>query len=209
LRRQARRNVRGLESRDPGRRQMPECRRKTWRAGDAAAWLRLSRAPKTAELGTGGGGVASLHRDLHRGVRPRSLHVRKQFSAGQGPVQLSGDLQRVQAYRRALQRGGKDRVVLENGDRRLQAQAGLSSARKQIRERRIAAPGTPRDQDARLAAWRSSAGRMIFFSFRNTRNAKPSHIGWVLRQNASLRTRPSTCHLACAPSLKKITSPAV
>ena len=55
--------------------------------------------PSSEEAGRG---VASLYRDLHRGLRPRPLHVREQFSAGQGPVQLSGDLQRLQAHRRAI-----------------------------------------------------------------------------------------------------------
>ena len=59
---------------------------------------RFSPAPDAAIVGGSGRGVAPLYRDLHRGLRPRARHVRKQFSAGQGPVQLSGDLQRLQAH---------------------------------------------------------------------------------------------------------------
>jgi hypothetical protein len=40
-------------------------------------------------------------------------------------VQLSGDIQRVQAHRSHFQRAGEDGVVLENGDRRLQAEIRL------------------------------------------------------------------------------------
>ena len=42
---------------------------------------------------------------------PRPLHVREQFSAGQRPVQLPGDLQRLQAHCGRLQRSRKDGVV--------------------------------------------------------------------------------------------------
>src|SRR5476649_2303542 len=72
--------------------------------------------------------MASLYRDLHRSLWPRTRHVRKQFSAGQGPVQLSGDLQRVQTPQCAIQRAGEDRVVLEDGGGFLQAEAWLSVA---------------------------------------------------------------------------------
>ncbi len=71
---------------------------------DAAIGLRFSQASDAAILARRRNGVASLYRNLHRGVRHRTLHVRKQLPAGQGPMQLSGDLQRVQAHRRALQR---------------------------------------------------------------------------------------------------------
>ena len=66
--------------------------------------------------------MASLHRNLHRGVRAQPMHVREQLSAGQRPVQLSGDLQRLQAAGRAIQRGGEDRAVLRDGDGVLQAE---------------------------------------------------------------------------------------
>jgi len=56
----------------------------------------------------------------------------------------------------------------------------------------------------RLADWRLPDGSRVRLILENTRSAKPSRTGWVLRQNASLRTRPSTCHLAWAPSLKKM-----
>src|SRR5258708_39884624 len=67
--------------------------------------------------------MASLYRDLHRGLRPGSMHVRKQFSARQRPVQLSGDLQRLQAPQCAIQRGGEDGAVFEDGDGFLPAEA--------------------------------------------------------------------------------------
>ena len=57
------------------------------------------RPPSSEEAGCG---VASLYRNLHRGVRSQPLHVREQFSARQGPMQLSGDLQRLQAPQRAV-----------------------------------------------------------------------------------------------------------
>ena len=60
----------------------------------------------------------------------------------------------------------------------------------------------------RLADWRLPDGIRVRLILENTRSAKPSSTGWVLRQNASFLTRPSTCHRACAPSLKKMTSPA-
>ena len=83
--------------------------------------------PKPPSSEAGRRGVAALYRDLHRGLRPQPLHVREQFSAGQRPVQLSGDLQRLQAPRRAIQRGREDRAVLEDGDGFLQAEARHSS----------------------------------------------------------------------------------
>jgi predicted TIM-barrel fold metal-dependent hydrolase len=120
------------------------------RAGDAAIGLRFSRTSAAALLGGSGRGVAPLYRDLHRGVRSRPGHVREQFSAGQGSVQLSGDLQRLQAHRRALQRGREDRVVFEDGDGFLPAQAWLMAT---------AAKGSA--QLARLPLSRHSAASKI------------------------------------------------
>ena len=94
--------VSGVESLDPGNRQMRQCRGQARRARDVPARLRLSPAAKAAILGRAGRGVASLYRNLHRGVWSRPLHVREQFSARQGPMQLSGDLQRLQAPQRAV-----------------------------------------------------------------------------------------------------------
>src|SRR5580704_6743249 len=82
--------------------------------------------------------MAPLYRDLHRSLRPRARHVRKQLSARQGPVQLSGDLQRLQASRRAIQRGREDRVVLQDRGGFLQAQAWIIRGR-QCRPLRAAA----------------------------------------------------------------------
>ena len=44
-----------------------------------------------------GGCLATLRRDLHRGVRPVALHVREQFPRRQGLLQLSRVLERLQA----------------------------------------------------------------------------------------------------------------
>src|SRR6201986_3912685 len=74
-------------------------------------------------------------------------------------------------------------------------------------EGRERSPGNGYQPAIKLAGW--PAGRNIFFSFRNTRSAKPNQTGEVLRQKASFLTWSSMCHLACAPSLKKMTSPAV
>src|ERR1700688_3252963 len=107
--------------------QMPQCRGETRWPRDAATGLRFSRTSDTAIVGRRGGRLASLCRELHRGVRPRTLHVRKQLSARQGPMQLSGDLQRVQAHRRALQRDREDRAVSKDRDRFLPAWVALFS----------------------------------------------------------------------------------
>ncbi len=53
LRRPARGDLQDVEGVDPGSRQMPQCRRQARRAGDAAARLRLPRAPEAADLGAG------------------------------------------------------------------------------------------------------------------------------------------------------------
>ena len=47
--------------------------------------------------------------------------VREQFPAGQGRVQLPGDLQRLQAHRGTSERGGEDGAVLADRDRCLPA----------------------------------------------------------------------------------------
>ena len=70
------------------------------------------------------GGMAPLHRNLHRGVRRRALHVREQLSAGQGAVQLPGDLQCVQTHHRRLQRCREDRHFLGDGGGLLPAPTG-------------------------------------------------------------------------------------
>jgi len=93
--------------------------------------LRFSRTAQTAHVGTGGRGVAALYRDLHRSLRPGSLHVREQFSTRQGPVQLSGDLQRLQTHRRAIQRDGKNRAVFGDSGQSLQAGADLRPIRRE------------------------------------------------------------------------------
>src|ERR1700687_265026 len=150
-----------------------------------------------AIIGSGGGGVASLYRGLHRGLRRGALHVREQLPARQRPVQLSGDLQRVQTYRRAVQRRREDRAIFEDGDGFLPAQTWLIAT----------LDPSSQAEPTRLAGWRFPAGISVLMILETARSARPSRTGWVLRQNASFRTWPSTCHLACAPSLKKMTSP--
>ena len=63
----------------------------------------ISQASEAAVFGRRGCRLAAIHRNLHRGVRSAPLHVREQFSAGQRPVQLPGDLQRRQAHCGRLQ----------------------------------------------------------------------------------------------------------
>src|SRR5690349_24505403 len=81
---------------------------------------------EAAEFRTGRRGVEALYRDLHRGIRPGPLHVREQFSSGQRPGQLPGDLQRLQAPCRQLQREREDRAVLEDRDGFLSAPVALT-----------------------------------------------------------------------------------
>src|SRR5690349_21640907 len=77
--------------------------------------------------------LASLYRNLHRGLWTRSMHVREQFPAGQGSVQLPGDLERLQAAEHAIQRGGKNRDVLQDGNGFLQAPARIAHAHSPMR----------------------------------------------------------------------------
>src|SRR5438132_12360276 len=61
------------------------------------------------------------------------MHVRKQFPARQGQVQLSGDLQRLQAPRRPIQRGREDGDVFQDGDGFLQIEARVAHAHSPLR----------------------------------------------------------------------------
>ena len=159
--------------------------------------------PKPPIVGRSRRRVASLYRNLHRGVRPRRCMFESNFPPDKGQCSYQVIFN---AFKRiAAQYSETEKTALFSKTAtdfyRLEARLRFS-----VRHHRAS---RALQEEPRLAAWRSSAGSMIFFSFRNTRSAKPSQTGWVLRQNASLRTRPSTCHLACAPSLKKMTSPAV
>ena len=66
---------------------------------------------EAAGLGGAGEDLAALHRDLHRGVRRRPLHVREQLPGRQGHVQLSGPVERLQAPDGGGQCGGEDGAV--------------------------------------------------------------------------------------------------
>src|ERR1700760_3217287 len=164
---------------------------------------------EAAELRTMRRGVEALYRDLHRGLWPRPLHVRKQFPAGQGSGQLPGDFQRLQAALGRGQRKRQDQAVLQDGEGFLSIAAAVaypgerSDTRGKSRMSLSLMRATSvrlRQPAIRLAGWRWLAGRNILRSFRKTRSAKPNQTGEVLRQKASFLTWPSTCHFACAPS---------
>src|SRR5215813_8111632 len=89
----------------------------------------MAQAP---ELRAGGRSLEALYRDLHRGVRRQSLHVREQLPARQGTVQLPGDLQRLQAACGELQRKREDRAVLQDGDGFLPAADPCSLERDEV-----------------------------------------------------------------------------
>jgi hypothetical protein len=59
----------------------------------------------------------------------------------------------------------------------------------------------------RLMALRLRAGMIVSLILENSRSPKPTQTGCGLLQKASFRTRPSTCHRAWAPFLKKMVSP--
>src|SRR5215467_8469189 len=84
---------------------------------------------EAAELRTVRRGLEAVYRDLHRSVWRQPLHVREQFPARQGPGQLPGDLQRLQAALGPLQREREDGAVLEDGDGFLSAAIAASLIR--------------------------------------------------------------------------------
>ena len=119
--------------------QMPQRRGEARRPSDASARLRFSRASEAAVLGRGGGGVAPYIETCIEAFGPRPRHVREQFSAGQGPVQLSGDLQRRSSASRRNTAKREDRAVLEDGADfyRLSRQCGdLDSGGTIVKQRR-------------------------------------------------------------------------
>ena len=65
----------------------------------------------TGIVGRRSGRLASLCRELHRGVRPRTLHVRKQLSARQGNLQLWCSVECIQADFRRIFRNGEDKSL--------------------------------------------------------------------------------------------------
>ena len=79
--------------------------------GDEADRVHVLRERRSALLAGSGEGMAALYRDLHQGLRPAALDVREQFPGRQGHVQLSGDVERLQAHRRRLLRRREDGAV--------------------------------------------------------------------------------------------------
>ena len=73
---------------------------------------------RAAFLAGFGEGVAALYRDLHRRLRPAAFDVRKQFPGRQGHLQLSGDLEHLQAHRRRAFRRREGRPVQRRSPKR-------------------------------------------------------------------------------------------
>ena len=82
-------DVRRLAARPARAGALPQRGAEAGRPGDDDPRLRLSRGGAAAVVGRTRRGMASVHGDLHRGVRRRPLHVREQLPGGQGDVQLS------------------------------------------------------------------------------------------------------------------------
>ncbi len=88
--------------------------------------------PEATLFGGGRRGVAPYIETCIEAFGPDQLHVRKQFSAGQRPVQLSGDLHRLQgrASPRSEARRRKTALFSRPQSDFLQAQAGLIDGRQ-------------------------------------------------------------------------------
>jgi predicted TIM-barrel fold metal-dependent hydrolase len=99
--------------------QVPERRRQARRARHAVRHVRLPQAPDAAFVGGAGARVPALYRDLHRGVRPRSRHVRKQLPAGWRQLQLRRPVERLQAPRRRSLGGREGETVQRHRKTRL------------------------------------------------------------------------------------------
>src|SRR5689334_6380520 len=114
-----------------------------------------------AELGPVRRGLEAIYRDMHRGVWSRPLHVREQFPARQGPGQLSGDLQRLQAPFRQLQREREDRAVLEDGGGFLSTEILEGMIRKSVKRFPTRSPNKnlKRDDDSSRFRLDRRAGR--------------------------------------------------
>ena len=69
VRRQARRDLHRLEPQHPRARDVPECDDHARWYRHARQWLWLPQAREAANLGRSRQGLATLHRDLHRGIR--------------------------------------------------------------------------------------------------------------------------------------------
>ena len=78
-------------------------------AGSACAWAgsAFTSSPSRPPRESVGGGVATLCRDLHRGLRGVALHVREQLPRRQGLLQLSRVLERLQAPRQRRKPGAR------------------------------------------------------------------------------------------------------
>ena len=97
--RPARRGIRGLENLDDRTGALPQCRRQARRHGQSRRRLRFPQRRDPALLRDDRRDLASVCRDLHRIVRRRSLHVRKQLPGRQDGDRLRGAVERLQAHR--------------------------------------------------------------------------------------------------------------
>ena len=115
-----------------------------------------------AEFARSRGSVAPVPGDEHRAVRPAALHVRKQFSGGQGHVQLPRAVERLQARGRRLFGRREVRAVPRHGGAGVRAAPRVSSALSRssggfaLRDRRadpVEIDWTPVVGDVRAISW--------------------------------------------------------
>ena len=95
----ARRALCRLAREYPRARAMPECGDEAGRPRHADVRTAQLLRRQFTWLTAIGGGLAALYRKLHRGLRPGSLHVRKQLSGGFRHGALPADLECLQANR--------------------------------------------------------------------------------------------------------------
>ena len=108
---QARRGVRRLEQEHPGARGCPNVHVKLGGLGMRLFGFDLheGEVPPTSEQLAAA--VAALHRDLHRSLRRRPRHVRKQLPRRQGLLRLRRVLERLQAARWGCERRREEEPV--------------------------------------------------------------------------------------------------
>ena len=93
------------------------------RHDDAAGGVRLPGVGGSAVIGTTGGGVAAVYRDVHRIVRRGSLHGGKQFPGREDGDRFRGAVQRAEADRFGMLGTGEGGDL--RGDRAARVSAGL------------------------------------------------------------------------------------
>ena len=123
-----------VEGRHRRARQVPERRRQARRARHAVRHVRFPHARDAAVVGGAGARLQALHRHLHRGVRPRSRHVREQLSAGRRQLELRRAVECLQAPRRRLLGRREGEAVQRYGKARLppDLQRTLADARQSL-----------------------------------------------------------------------------